>query len=430
MNATHLDHERLIDVITGAADDLDSIVHLDLCVSCADEFALLRELMTALDDDATWGASELEARGLCSNQQIDRSWEAMTARLRRETESTTTTDEFVLGQIDIILAEARKKHEVDARESLSMVDDARFRLAMLRQADPAAVLVRVMLAKAWKERANALLTLGEFPKALEALEHADAEISTLAAAAIDRGSHSYVRAVVLWKMGQLERALLSVKAAAEVFLDYGDTRRLVHAQMLESAVLFESKRYREARDTWLTLLRQSQKDGDHDAAARLFANIGNCYTELGDADSASTFFLQAMGLYKRLGYEIEGVRVRWAMGRSLLRGGRCDEALLRLSEAQAAFENLGMATDAALVALDSAEHLLAFGSYDRVVQITQRLVKVFLEAEMKPASIQAIEYLTEASKHRVAKPALAGAIRTYLEKLPTDPAAEFLPPVM
>lgn len=430
MNSTHLDHESLIDVITGVADDPDSIIHLDVCVSCAAEFALLQELMTGLEDGGMWAPESQDASILCPPQEVDRSWNAMTARLRRETESTAKPDEFVLGQIDIILADARKKHEIDARESLAMVDDARFRLATLQQSDPDAVLVRVMLAKSWKERANALLMLGDFPKALEALEHADAEISSIAAAAIDRGSHSYVRAVVLWRMGQLERALLSVKAAAEIFLDYGDTKKLVHTQILEAGVLFESKRYREARDTMLPLLRQAQQEGDHDATARLFANIGNCYAELGDPDSASTFFLQAMSYYKRIGLELECIRLRWSMGRILLRSGRSDEALARFAESQREFEAAGMTTDAALVALDSAEHLLSVGSYDRVVQITERLVKIFLEAGMKPTAIQAVEYLSEASKHRVARPALAGAIRTYLEKLPLDPAAEFSPPVM
>jgi len=431
MISSHLEHEQMIDVITGASEDSGALDHLSVCVTCSEEYALLAELTSGLADSGTWAADEGSAGELpFDSAEVDKSWKIFSQRFTAEMRSGKPENEPSLAEIEATLTEARKRHDQDANESLAMIDEARTKLITILAEEPSAVLVRLLLARAWKERSNALRVLGDYPKALEALEHADATVSNLAAAAIDRGSHSYTRAIVLFKMGQLERALLSVQAAVAVFLDYGDLRRYGHAQMLEAAILFESGRYREARDMCLGLIKQTQIDNDLDATARLFSNIANCYAELGDLNSASTFFLQAMHLYKRLGIESETIRVRWSMGRIFVRKGEIDEGLSRLRQAQAEFEAASQTTDAALVALDIAEALLGIHEFEQVVTIARQLVNRFLVAEMKPSAIAAVEYLQRASEERVARPPLAGAIRTYLERLPVNPQLEFDPSLM
>lgn len=431
MISTHLEQDQMIDVITNASEDSGALDHLGVCVTCSEEYSLLAEMTSGLADAGTWDAAEALPEELPFDQaEVEKSWQRLSKRFNAEMQVDRQEEDRSLAKIESTLAEARKKHDQNANESLAMIDQARLRLITLLAEDPSAVLVRILLARAWKERSNALRVLGDYPRALEALEHADATVANLAAAAIDRGSHSYTRAIVLFRMGQLERALLSVQAAVAVFLDYGDFRRYGHAQMLEAAVLFESGRYREARDMCLGLIKQTQIDNDLDATARLFNNIANCYAELGDLNSASTFFLQAMHLYKRLGIESETIRVRWSMGRIFVRKGEIDEGLSRLRQAQAEFEAASQTTDAALVALDIAEALLGIGEFDQVVTLARQLVNRFLVAEMKPSAIAAVEYLQRASEERVARPLLAGAIRTYLEKLPVNPQLEFDPSLM
>lgn len=427
MISAHLEHDRMIDVLTAASEDTEALGHLEICVSCNGEYMLLSELHQGLGDDEVWFDAEPEFEAASEAFEVDRSWRHLAERFNAESERRSAPGGNSLSSLEAILAEARKKHDQDANESLSMIDDARAELSAMLAEDPSHVLVRIMLARAWKERSNALRVLGEYPKALEALEHADATVATVASAAIDRGSHSYSRALVLFKMGQLERAVLSVQSAAAVFLDYGDMRRHGHARMLEAAIFFQSGRYREARDIFLSVLKETQKSGDLDATARIFNNLANCYMEAGDFDSANTYFLQAMHLYGQVGIDNERIRVRWSLGRMLLRAGQPEDGLTRLRQAQAEFESVSQVTDAALVALDIAETLLNEGAYEAVVELTQRITSVLINAEMKPSVIQAVEYLTEASKKREARPALAGAIRSYLERLPDEPGIRFDP---
>ncbi len=275
-----------------------------------------------------------------------------------------------------------------------------------------------------KEAANALRHLGRHDDGLAAAEAAIREYEGGIATDHQIAVADYIAASILREKGSLDDALARVKRAAGVFGDFGDAERLMHCRMLEAVITAAAGRQREARDLLLVLLPEAQ--AELSLRAQIHNNIGQLSIELGDADLAGPHLLQALVLYRELGMTREEIRTNWGVAKLLERGGKAAEARARFVEAEQAFLGIGMEIEAALVALDRIEAELASSASADTAAECRQLHETFRDRGLTANALAALAYLSESlADGAAARPALT-RVRSYLERLPAEPALLFL----
>lgn len=276
----------------------------------------------------------------------------------------------------------------------------------------------------FKERASALRLMGRHEEALASVDAARAEYGRTVAAAHALAALDYVAAMVLREQGRLAEARELVTRAAMTFTDYGDQTRLLHCRLLEGLIAATGGELRGARELFLELLHSAADDLP--VRAQLHNNIGQLSVDLGEYELAATHLLQALGVYRELGMLTEEIRTKWGMARLVVRTGKTPEAIARFHEAESAFLRVGMQVEAALVALDRIETLLATGDRASVTEECRRIYERFQRAGLARNALMALGYLAE-SLERPAPGIALGRVRTYLERLRSEPALLFLP---
>lgn len=276
----------------------------------------------------------------------------------------------------------------------------------------------------FKERASALRLLGRHEEALSAVDAARAEYGRTVAAAHALAVLDYVAAMVLREQGRVAEARELATRAASTFTDYGDETRLLHCRVLEGLIAAAAGEPRQARELFVELLQPAAEDLP--VRAQLHNNIGQLSVDLGDHEIAATHLLQALRLYRELGMLTEEIRTKWGLARLVVRNGKSPEAVARFHEAEAAFLRVGMRVEAALVALDRIETLLATSDSAIVTEECRVIYERFQRAGLAKNALTALAYLTE-SLERPAPGRALGRVRSYLEQLRDEPALLFLP---
>jgi hypothetical protein len=176
------------------------------------------------------------------------------------------------------------------------------------------------------------------------------------------------------------------------------------------------------------VLEYGENHKDLEWIARASYALGNCFIEKQDLGEASMHFHKALMLFREVGPSTERVRTEWGVARVLLHGGKFTEAIRRLRDVTAEFEQRQMVTDAALAGLDTAEGLLASGHMAQIVPLTQHLFKVFYDAGMLTGALTAIAYIKEAAASRTLTSTDLQAVRAFLRRAERQPDLVFAPP--
>lgn len=281
---------------------------------------------------------------------------------------------------------------------------------------------------AWKERANALLLLGEFPAALEALTHAERSYRELKSAGLGMATVALVRASVLYEQGRLDEASRSAEIAEHGFAHLGQEERRMRAIYLRASIKYEARDL----ETAVAVFRQVLEHGEGFENARWIARasyaIGNCEVDRGNLAEASMRFHNALVIFREIGPDPDRLATEWGLARVVLQGGDRMEAIRRLRAIAAEYERRSLITDAALVRLDVADGLLALGQRKQIVDLAARLFRVFRDAGMITGALTAIAYMKEAAEAGKLTPAGVNAVRTYLRRVERQPDLAFAPP--
>jgi len=112
----------------------------------------------------------------------------------------------------------------------------------------------------------------------------------------------------------------------------------------------------------------------------------------------------------------------------LLEVGKHVDAIRRLRNVTAAFESLGMVTDAALAGLDIAEGLLASERSREIIDLAAHLFLVFTDAGMLTGALTAIAYIKEAAGRGTLTPGDLQVVRGFLRRAERKPDLIFIPP--
>lgn len=345
-------------------------------------------------------------------------WEALTRRKAFRTGGVVRT----------LNAHAHSICEDDALGGLTFADAAVSVAEALPDDLYPAGAVNQLRATAWKERASALMLLGRFPAAHDALDHAERLFGRTMNNGLGLSLVALVRAGVYYEQQMYALALEHAERAEHGFAHISDEPRRMDAVYLRGSIFMEAGDPTRA----LELYRQVVEYAEHVKNARLLARglyvSGHAEVDRSNLDAAMMFFNRALVMYRDIGPEPERVATEWGVARVFMKSGRLQDAIDRLRRVQGEFEKRALATDAALVGLDIAECLLAMGRTRPIVPLAKHIFRVFKDAGMLTGALAAIAYMREAATSNILTAADLDDLRRFLRRAERQPSLVFAPP--
>lgn len=348
----------------------------------------------------------------------DAAWTALATRRRFRTG----------GVVRKLCAHAHGIYENDPLAALTFADAAISVAEVLPDDLYPAKAADQLRATSWKERANALMRLGQFPAALESLDRAERFYRRLPAPALGLAIVALVRAGVLYEQQRLDEAAALAEQAERAFGHLGDDKRRIDALFLVASIRYEAGDLALAVSSFEQILTYGEEMNEVRWIARASYAIGNVEVDRGNLAEASIRFRTALVIFREVGPEPERVATEWGVARVLVHAGKLNDGIHRLREVAAAFESRDMVTYSALVGLDMAEAWLALQRPDDIVHLAKHLFSVFSEAGMLTGALTAIAYLKESAAERRLTTEDIVAIRTFLRRAEHQPALRFAPP--
>ncbi len=436
----HYDEEVLAEFLAEPGDAVSRDKHLTSCGLCLRTLDTLRATAHVLREPAVWDpkpiastprpetlaflrgfaksmADEDTAAAVWVKQLLAGPREGWAARLAEHPEWRTA------GMVRALLGEVESAINTVPADAASTAALAVDMAITLRAAN-----ARHLQGLAHYYHAYALWYTGAVAEAVEELDRADESLRDVIAGDFDRARVDLMRAMIYEVLERRDEALSIANAAAAAFGWYEDSDRFAAARSAAAITLQSSQRYREA------LLIHAEISGS-DAISdrwRLSAlhNMAICYSELREYDRASDCLVRAITGYERVGMLTFRSRSRWALGEIFARRGTHEQALALYDEVRREFEELGMAMDVALVALDMAEALLACDRAQAIRDICKAAVAYFASAglaQTEPAR-RALAYLQEAAVAGQVTPAAISGVRAFLLAPEQEPNLLFAEP--
>jgi tetratricopeptide (TPR) repeat protein len=276
--------------------------------------------------------------------------------------------------------------------------------------------------------AEAYRALGEYPKALTALDRAERAGGLLPDTGFDLAVVKVTRAAVLREAERVEEAQQLAAEAAEAFAFYGDKLYWLSAKNLEASILYARCELRRAIALWIELLPTADEIPDEFLAGAMRHNIGKGYLDLGDTTSAVPFLNQSLRAFEKLGKETAIVRARWSLAKAHVVRGNYPEGAKRLRVVTAECDRLGMSVESLLVQLDIAEALFAGGREKEAREVCKDLRKAFRAKDLMNAAMQALAYLRDRAVRRELAIPDVRYVRDFVERLGRSPHLTFAPP--
>lgn len=389
---SYLDRNR--DVVDVAAMDQ----HVLACTVCSAEIDDLRSFTALLSDPVVWS---MAAKHIPADPSVGNSIRAETV-IRR------------------LVAMAISKFDADPKRSLSLLNRAETLVAIL-EADRQPH----WLTEVWKSRGNAFRMRGEYERALAATFTAQAIAESHGGGGFDLAQVLYTRGTILFKMGRYAEAQASARDAGERFSEFGDLRRVAHAETLAAAALTEQGEVAGACATYEALLGRVQALGDEDAVARVTANMAVCQYRLRRFAEAREHAVLARWKFIQRQMEAERLRVEWVLAMIDVATGVVG-AEGRVRVVASAYEQLGMRAESGFVELSLVEEYLRLGAWEDAEAGARRAVQAFAETGAQVHFVRALDFLERAIEARSATPDLVTYVQAYLRA--DDPTRVFAPP--
>jgi tetratricopeptide (TPR) repeat protein len=289
-------------------------------------------------------------------------------------------------------------------------------------------VIHELRAFAYKERANALVALGQLDAALDALDHADREFSHAPGASLGHTIVQHCRAWVHFTRSEFDEAMKLLAESAEGYAAAGETERFMRARHLIANTLFWQGDVRGAQAIFRELLGWGEAENDLAWIARESNTLGRCAYELKDLSAAVQYFHQSIQAFRELGMDAEAIRPAWGFALVVLASGKPEEALRKLQDVREDFHRREMLTDSALVAVDMCDALHALGRNAEIVVLAAGTIETFTRAGMLTSAIAAFAYLKEAAEHGAVKPTVIDHVRKFMSRLEREPALLFHAP--
>jgi tetratricopeptide (TPR) repeat protein len=416
--------------------------HLDACDFCRTNLAAVAEIDEAMREPEMWQqidtlltrSARLE-EALALKARIDNEDQAaerllaplLTSPLRfRSADVAENPKAQTAGVVRYLCAAAHELHEKRPQFSLQLTTTA-YAVALALDKGPSATR-RFCIALSLRESANALRYLGRFAEALKALEHAEKLFdSSPATDPHDIAIVWMIRATVLMEMNHLAEAQRLARESCRIFRDYSDGGRELSALLIHASCLHFEGKNAEAASAFEAVVEKARVEGNTKILAHAMSDAATAYLDLGDFRRAERYYIEALILFDELGLATDKAVVAWSLALVLVRRGELGAGAERLDAARAELHRLGLLNDHGLATLDWAAARLALEEPAGVADACKRIVMRFESEGMMKSARLALAYVHEALARGTATPALLQHVRKYLELLPARPNVTFVP---
>jgi tetratricopeptide (TPR) repeat protein len=445
---SHIDDEVLAQYIlsgdcgdpefSGVAD------HLKECEECHIRFRGTTAFFEALTTPDVWEATErgfgavgqkravLEFAARCQQEYVEARAELgpllsdtvafIRERVEHHKEYRTT------GAVRVLSEAANAACERNPLHARNLADAAVAIAEQLSSDDYPRDTVHTLRGLAWKERANALRFLAEYPAALDSVDRAEREFSRLGPGAFELGNLAYIRASVLMYMDRLGEASWHAAESARIFAAYGDTQGWMRARSVEAGVLFYRREYARAADAFSQLRSYAESNDDAIGVARHSYHMATCFLEIGDAARASPLLLDARRTYKERDLRTEVIATDWMLAVLERVTGRFEESVAQLRGARKAAEELALTEEAAHITLDLVESLLLAGRTREISSLCSEVMRYFRRSGKLRQALTAAAFLKEAAAQGTIRVETVQHVRSFVQRLERLPDLLFAPP--
>lgn len=279
-----------------------------------------------------------------------------------------------------------------------------------------------------KERANALVRLAKVDEALEALDRAEEAYRHLRSPAYGLAAVELVRGSAYYQRGQLEEAAKHVELAERGYAHLALERERMKAVYLRASIKLEALELKESSAIYQQVIELAQKANDTEWVAKGSYARANAELGLGNIVEAGTLFHAALVIFREGGPASDRISTEWGLARVVLHGGKPSEAVQRLRDVIAQFEQIGMVSDAALAGVDMSEALLMLDRWDEIGKVAAHAFRVLKKAGILTGALTALAYLKEAATKRHLTPETLTAVREYLRRVEREPDLLFVQP--
>lgn len=429
----HYDDEVLIGLIDQQTID----PHLQSCETCKASLDSLRNVTSALHDPAVWDERELSEEPRRETKHALRSFAS----------SVAADDAAAEPRVKALLAKpASEWHAiVDAhpewrtagfvRKLIAAVDAINFSaptdaVELTRIAVDVAEAIdnAKVRALAWKEYAYALHYIGSYAPAFEAIDRCDDYLRQCPVNDYDRANAMLVRSSILGQVERVEEALRLARSARGILAQFGAARRVVVASMHEAGMLMRLRRWAEALPMYSAIIADSSADAFARAGAT--NNAAMCSRELSDLVAAKRLFAETVAAFDALKMPFMRSKARWNFANILVQEQQYAPAVQVFEEVRADFQELGIAHDVALIAVDAAEALLLAGRLTAVADLCRDAMEYFRAADLAytQGALTALAYLREAVEAQALTVRDVAEVRAFFEILPKQPELLFARP--
>ena len=443
----HYDDETLIGLLSSRPADTIRDPHLSICSPCSESLASYRAIASVLGEEAAWDLRDLRLEAVPATVTALRSFaagaaddeelaaEALTTLLdapENEWLPAVTADAAMRtpALVTALVTESERiLHNVPLRSLAIAKLAARVAEMLPADAHPRDVVPRAR-GTAGRQLAYVAFYTGDFRLASEALERAQEALATCMVGDYDLARLAIVRTLVFSAQERYAEALSEARRAAATFEAFGDRSRYAAARVAEAYALMSQVRWREALPILEMIETGYGADLDNYSRANVLANLALCHGQLGNVSEALNHYPVASAIYEEIGNVTEAVRIRYNIANLLAESGRHNDARARFRTVHEDFTRLGMTDMAVAAGLGLAELLIAENAFAEAETLCVAALDQIERAGLSttaPART-ALSFLREAAASRRATPETVRHVRTYITRLPDEPALLFAPP--
>lgn len=413
--------------------------HIGECGECRDTLEAIREYDSKLKEPETW--INVEAKNELRRYTVRMAGEdAAAAAALKKYEDPAASARFVFDHLPnkpafrnggVARRLCRMANGMCDRQplyALALAEAAtRIALALPARSYPPKA-IHELRGESFKEQANAFYRLGQFARALTALDNAQEEYRKLPYEGIGIAAVKYVRAGVLAEQDRFGEAETLALESAAVALHLGDTERYMRARHQQGHIRFLQQQFAQAAEVFADVLAYGEKENNLLWIARESLNVAGCYVELGRICEASDLLSRAQRLFGELQLTSEIPRTNWTIARMLFAQGHPTEAIYKLRTVVQEMTNGGMLTDAAIAAVHLAEMLHAANRGREIPKLLSGVVRTLIDAGQLSGALTALAYLRDSSAAGPVQPAVFSYVCRFLSRTERQPELVFAPP--
>lgn len=284
------------------------------------------------------------------------------------------------------------------------------------------------LGRAHFERGRTLFVIGRYKDAEQSLERAESAYDEdPTTTGWDHAWVWLIRANIYVESERMGQGRILAMRAARQFRIFGDPVMYLNARLLLANVLFMEGDHRGSAEASEEIIRITRERHNTLLLARALHNCGEAYLLLREFEKALPLYLEAHAIWDELGVELERIRTKRSLATLDIETGNLDHGIKRLDETCRTFEALSITMDAALARMQLGEALLRAGRPETVPDLLRNVVVSFASEGMMRNARTALAYMNEAIEQNRLSADLVRHVRTYIEQLPFQPNAAFVP---